>query len=164
MTLVLSYFLLPEYGFTTSLTQQDTPLINHFLYPLSHANIFHLAANVVCILAMPCPLKLHITYPIAVLASFIPSPTLYDLFSVGGSMNPTMGFSGILFAAVGLSWGRIHRFRDMVYRNRIFLILPALFPNINALIHLYCLVLAYIYASKTAPVPKKSILGKKTNL
>ena len=56
-----------------------------------------------------------------------------------------MGFSGVLFAIVGISWGKVHRFRDMLTKNIWFLIIPAFIPHINFLIHLYCLLLGYLY-------------------
>jgi hypothetical protein len=61
--------------------------------------------------------------------------------------EPTYGFSGVLFAMVGVSWGRIHRFRDMILRNKWFLIIPAFLPHVNFLIHIYCLLFGYLYGS-----------------
>lgn len=164
VVLVLAYFLLPEYAFTAppSISQyaETMSLPGHLLHPLSHANVWHLAANVLCVLLLPCSLCLYISYPVAVLASFLPSPTLYELFGV--SAAPTMGFSGVLFAAVGLQWGRVGLFRTMLYRNRWFLIVPALIPHINALLHFYCLVLAFITSYKATSACR--FTGRKKNL
>jgi hypothetical protein len=59
-----------------------------------------------------------------------------------------MGFSGIIFAMVGIAWGKAHRFREMLTKNFWFLIIPAFIPHVNFLIHLYCLLLGYLYGSK----------------
>lgn len=138
MSLVGSYFFLPKYGFT-SFNPFDIPpssfLIPRLLYPLSHANIWHLAANIVCLWMLPCPLHIFTTFVCAVLCSFLPCFV----------SEPTMGFSGVLFAIVGISWGRVHRFRDMLWRNKWFLIIPALLPHVNFMIHIYCLLAGYTY-------------------
>jgi membrane associated rhomboid family serine protease len=146
--LVGSYFFLPKYGFTAfngSVCGYD--IATHFLYPFSHANIWHLAANILCLWMLRCPIHLLATYTIAVLCSFLPSFSLYDFIVGQGTAlsEPTYGFSGILFAMVGISWGRIHRFRDMIRRNKWYLIIPAFLPHVNFLIHIYCLLFGYLY-------------------
>lgn len=141
--LVGSYFLLPKYGFTF-----HGNIIDHFLYPLLHANIWHLAGNILCLWVLRCQLHIFITYIIAVLCSFLPSFCLFDCM-VNGTLSmasePTCGFSGLLFAMVGISWGRIRRFKDMVLRNKWILIIPAFLPHINFLIHIYCLLAGFTY-------------------
>ena len=136
--LVGSYFLLPKYGFTF-----HGPLIDHVLYPISHANIWHLAGNILCLWLLRCPLHIFTTFVIAVLCSFLPCPQL-PLWGMDVT-GPTMGFSGVLFAMVGISWGKVHRFKDMILRNKWFLIIPAFIPHINFLIHIYCLLAGYTY-------------------
>lgn len=161
--LVLSYFFLPKYGFTSFgavVPEAAVPeasaagFLPHLLYPLSHANIWHLAANVLCLWMLRCPLHLLATCIIAVLCSFLPSYSLYDTvcayFSCTSAAfsplsSPTMGFSGVLFAIVGISWGRVHRFRDMLWRNKWYLVIPAFLPHVNFLIHIYCLLAGYLY-------------------
>ena len=141
LSLVGSYFLLPKYGFTSSFY----PLSSHLLYPLSHANIWHLMANCLCLYLLRCPLHIVASYTIAVLCSFLPCPLFIDMLFFGGSEGVTYGFSGVLFAIVGIAWGRAGRFREMLSRNKWFLIIPAFIPHINFLIHLYCLIAGYAY-------------------
>ena len=137
IVLVGSYFILPKYGFTF-----HGPLINHLLYPLSHANIWHLAANILCLWMLRCQLHIFTTFVCAVLCSFLPCP----LLPIYGDYDAvTMGYSGALFAMVGISWGKIHRLRDMIVRNKWILIIPAFLPHVNFLIHIYCLLLGYLY-------------------
>ena len=140
LVLVVSYFSLPKYGFTF-----NGPLVNHFLYPFSHANIWHLAANTLCLCMLRCKTHIIATYICAVLCSFLPCPQLPLWWNDG--TEPTMGYSGVLFVMVGISWGKIHRFRDMIYRNKWFLILPAFLPHVNFLIHIYCLIAGYLYGT-----------------
>ena len=153
-----SYFIFPKYGFTF-----HGEIINNILYPLSHASIWHLAANILCLWMLRCPMRLAATYTIAVLGSFLPSFSIYDCLIQGGFSSlsePTMGFSGVLFAMVGISWGRIHRFKDMVLRNKWILIIPAFIPHINFLIHIYCLLFGYLYGHCSLWFSK----GSKTQL
>lgn len=167
VVLVLSYFFLPKYGFTSSISiVSGGSLIGNLLYPISHANIYHLLANILCLWMLRCPLHLFATYTIAVLCSFLPSFSLFDFLVGRGTAlaEPTYGFSGVLFAMVGISWGRVHRFRDMLSRNKWILIIPAFVPHINFLIHLYCLLLGYAYGiiqkSRNPEIPKKSCAKK----
>ena len=135
--LVGSYFLMPKYGFTL-----HSPLIDHILYPLSHANIWHLAGNILCLWMIKCKPYILATFVCAVLCSFLPCPQL-PLY--GGVTDPTMGFSGVLFAMVGVSWGKAHRFKDMIWKNKWYLIIPAFLPHVNFLIHFYCLIAGYLF-------------------
>jgi len=158
--LVGSYFFLPKYGFTSfdgSFSGYD--IANHFLYPFSHANIWHLLANMLCLFMIRCKMHLIATYLIAVLCSFLPSFSIYDCVMQCGFAalsEPTYGFSGILFAMVGISWGKIHRLRDMVARNKWFLIIPAFLPHVNFLIHIYCLFAGYLYGTLCAKKSENS--------
>ena len=136
--LVGSYFAFPKYGFTF-----HGPILNHFLYPFSHANIWHLSANILCLWMLRCKPYILATFVCAVLCSFLPCPQL-PLWGCDGT-EPTMGFSGVLFAMVGVSWGKIHRFKDMMLRNKWILIIPAFLPHVNFLIHLYCLLAGYLF-------------------
>jgi len=166
LILVGSYFFFPKYGFTSplqlltpnsSLLTANSSLLTHFLYPFSHANIWHLLANCLCLFMLRCPLHIIITYLIAVLCSFLPCPLFIDMLlnsPLGETEGVTMGFSGVLFAIVGISWGKVGRFREMLSKNIWFLIIPAFIPHINFLIHLYCLLAGYA-AGKYLPQTTK---------
>jgi membrane associated rhomboid family serine protease len=147
--LVGSYFFLPKYGFTAF----NYTLTHHLLYPLSHANIWHLAANILCLWMLPCRTHIFATFVMAVLCSFLPCPLL-PLY--GESAAFTMGFSGVLFAMVGISWGKVGRFREMLRRNKWYLIIPAFLPHVNFLIHIYCLLAGYLYGMLCAKKSKLS--------
>lgn len=129
LLLVAWYFAMPVCGF-----DGYSDIFGHLLYPLSHANVWHLAANVLCLWMIPCDLNLTISFLLAVLCSFLPCFT----------SEATVGFSGVLFSIVGISWGRVRRFRDMIWRNKWFLLIPFFIPHINAFIHLYCLLAGWV--------------------
>ena len=96
---------------------------------------------------IPCELHLGTSFLIAVIYSFLPC----------FAHEPTVGFSGVLFAIVGMSWGRVRRFKDMVWRNKVFLVIPFLIPHINAFIHVYCMVAGYI-VGRYVRLPKTDLI------
>jgi hypothetical protein len=126
--LVVSYFLFPRYSYVWA----DGDLCNHFLYSFSHVNIFHLGVNILCLMLLRCPLRFFESYLCCVFSSFLPSWS-----------GDTCGFSGYLFAMVGISWGRIGLFRRMIEKNVWYLVIPLFIPGVNGLLHLYCLLLGY---------------------
>lgn len=132
IVLVVSYFVLPKYGYHCG----EYSWCN-VLYPFSHANVWHLGANILCLWMIPCDLHILISFLLAVLCSFLPCFVLEE----------TMGFSGVLFAIVGISWGSIHRFRDMIWKNKWFLVVTIFIPHVNAFIHLYCMLAGYLIGS-----------------
>lgn len=136
LLLFVCYFL-PRYGYADVLSGDllcsPDGFLCHFLYPFSHANVFHLLGNVLCLWMFRCRLNIVLAYIIAVICSFIPCFT----------SEPTMGFSGVLFGIAGMSWGRIGRFGDMCRKCLPFLLLTFLVPHMNVFIHLYCLMFGY---------------------
>lgn len=131
IVLVLSFFLLPFQGFTSI---ADGNITAHLMHPLSHANIFHLAANISFLWLLKCHINIITTFVCAALCSFLPTFT----------SEPTAGFSGVLFAAVAISWGRLALFKRMLVKNKWFLIIPFFLPHVNALFHIYCLLAGYL--------------------
>lgn len=131
---VVSLFLVLWYFVGQRLGYPSGGLLGHIIYPLCHVNIFHLLANILCLCMIPCRLRLPMSYLIAVVCSFVPCFIGED----------TLGFSGVLFAIVGQSWGRVGRFKDMMWKNKWFLFIPIFIPHVNALLHLYCLLLGYV--------------------
>lgn len=129
LLLVGCYLFLPQLGYP------GHGLLGHFVYVFCHANIWHLAANLLCFWLIPCRLRIVSAYALSVLCSFLPCFVSEE----------TLGMSGILFATVGMSWGVVGRFKDMVWRNKWFLLIPLFLPHVNALLHLYCLLGGYVF-------------------
>ena len=134
MVLVVWYFGMPQYSFGGYDIATYGTIWEHLLYPLSHANVWHLGANVLCLWMITCRLHLASSYFVAVVCSFLPCFV----------SEATMGFSGMLFAIVGMSWGRVGRFKDMIWKNKWFLLIPLFLPHVNGLLHLYCLVAGWL--------------------
>lgn len=132
IVLIVCFACLPTIGFG-----QASDMTSHFMYPFCHANVFHLLANILCLWMLSCPLYIFVCYAIAVLCSFFPCFVSED----------TMGCSGILFAIAGISWGRIHRFKGMCRKCLPFVLITFILPHVNALIHVYCLLLGYLYGT-----------------
>lgn len=141
IVLVGCYIFLPTFGFP------DGGILGHVLYPLCHANVWHLLANLVCVWMIPCEFHLSTTFLSAVLCSFLPC-FVSEL---------TVGFSGVLFCVVGMSWGRVRRFRDMIWRNKWFLVIPFFIPHINAFIHVYCMLFGFMWG-RLVPMKKSDWL------
>lgn len=115
----------------------DTPWWTHIIYIMCHANVFHLAGNLLCLWLMKGRLHMPEAMTIAIAASFLPSVT------PEGSV--TLGLSGVLFAIVGIKWGKACRFTGMLKYCLPAVIITALFPNVNWVIHAYTLFLGYAY-------------------
>ena len=146
LVLMVSYFAMPQFAFGDGCGSTATYWAGHVLYPLSHANIWHLLANVLCLWMIPCGLHLGSAYLVAVLCSFLPCFLGED----------TMGFSGVLFAIVGMSWGKVKRFRDMLWKNKWWLVIPMFIPHVNALLHIWCLLGGFLvgYFWRDSLLPK----------
>lgn len=127
--LVLSYLYFPKTGYDSG-----SDILSHVFYMFSHANIWHLMANIVCIWMVRCPFHLCGALLAGVVCSFVPS----------FCSSLTYGFSGVLFAVVGISWGEVGRFRDMLWRNKWYFLIPFVLPHVNGFLHLYCALLGYL--------------------
>jgi len=139
VVLAVSYFAAPQFAFPGG------GVFGHLFYPLSHANVFHLLANVLCLWMIPCGLHLCSAWVVAVACSFLPCFLGED----------TCGFSGVLFAIVGMSWGRVKLFREMLWRNKWWIVIPMFVPHVNALLHVWCLLggflVGYIWRDNLLP-------------
>lgn len=126
--LTLWFFFGAEIGYTN-----NSEWHTHILYMLAHANIFHLLGNLLCLWMIRGGLNLFSSVFIAFACSFLPAFTL----------EPTMGFSGVIFAIVGSKWGAYGQLWNMCKKVLPFVLLTALIPNVNAAIHIYCLFGGY---------------------
>lgn len=147
--LVVSFLFEPAIGYTSADTENVRP---HLEYMWSHANVWHLAGNLLCLWLIRRKLYLCSSLVIAFLASFIPA------FSIYGDVGVTLGFSGVLFAIVGTKWGvycRICRQTHIAqWKNALsqfmirilpFALLGILIPHVNWCLHTYCLLAGFAY-------------------
>ena len=144
--LIVAFLFYPKaaYNISTPLEQavaNPQQWLLHGAAIFSHANIFHLLGNLLCIWLIKCKFRLLPALAVSFVCSFLPQ------WSLWGSADAACGFSGVLFAVVGMAWGEVHRFKDMVRKCVIPLVICGLFPNVNIFIHLYCLLLGYAFQS-----------------
>lgn len=155
VVLVAWYVLMPQTGYRSGCCD-DAPM-EHLLAMVSHAGVWHLACNLFVLWIMTRRLYLIPSMVIALVMSFVPSFGI--IFPLDGV---TMGFSGVLFAIVGIKWGVYCRHEDgrwpsdPLYRKRKpyrefatkvlpFALVGILIPNINWCIHTYCLLAGLVY-------------------
>jgi len=150
LVLVVFWLFLPTTGYTSADMDSVRP---HLLYMWSHANVWHLAGNLLCLWLMKRRLYLLPSVVIAFLASYIPA------FSIYGDLGMTIGFSGVLFAIAGIKWGLyIGEWRRLgatpmvrkYVRRFLMVILPfavlgILIPHVNWCLHTYCLLAGFAY-------------------
>ena len=105
-----------------------SPTINHIIYSVYHANIFHLLINLIVLWNIKNRIDMLHSFLVAIIASFLP---MYV-------NQPSMGLSGFLFAAFGIMWGNTGRFKEAAKKVMPFILVTMLLPNINGLLHLYC--------------------------
>lgn len=106
---------------------------NHLLYIFSHANIFHLLANVFVLLSFGKSVNAF-AWLAAVAASFLPMPNV-----------PTVGMSALLFAHLGTTWAPTKGLGIMCRKILPWAVVFGLLPGINLLIHIYALFLGYAF-------------------
>lgn len=129
-TLCLAGFFL-HVGFS-----DGCPLLYHLLYSFSHANLFHLAINLIVLWNIRNKIRPISSLTIAILASFLP---MYV-------REPTMGMSGLLFASFGQMWGKTGRLKDVFIKVMPFVVCTMIIPNVNGLLHLYSFCIGYFYS------------------
>lgn len=125
----MGYALQLALGFDAGYT--DRSLLPHLLFPLFHANVFHLAANLFTASLLRYDLRdLLLAYLISLAASFAAIAQL-----------PTMGFSGILYVLIGM--------RTTLFKGRFnfwkgyfvaFLLAGLVMPRVNGLLHILCFI------------------------
>lgn len=144
--LVLSWLFAPKIGYENG----DMSYMPHLFYMFIHANIWHLLGNLFVLWILRGRLYLLPSMAIAFLASYIPG------FSIYGDVGMTIGFSGVLFAIVGIKWGNYCKMNIRpIYRYEIgwkfltrvvpFALVGILIPHINWCLHSCCLLAGFVY-------------------
>lgn len=109
-------------------------ILLHLLYPFLHANIFHLAVNLIVLWSIRNKMEWIKASLISFVASYLP---MYV-------SEPTVGLSGFLFAVFGLMWGKANRLYDATKTAAPIIIVSMLLPHVNGLLHLYAFALGYL--------------------
>lgn len=124
------FFLFPKGGLGCVWDVCD---IRHITYIFSHANIFHLLANLVCVWGFRKEIN-HVAWITAVLVSFLPS----------FSSVPVVGMSGLLFAHLGTTWAPSRQLKPMCRKILPWAILWGLLPGVCLPVHIYALFGGYL--------------------
>lgn len=131
----LALFVLSFISQDFVLNSRNMAVIRLF-YPLFHANTIHAILNIFCILQLAFYYRMSRWY---LLASYIIAVTAPSFLIEG-----TLGFSGVIFAALGLYSMVVKRGWVIVAHVALFCSLTALFPRVNTLLHLYCYVVGFV--------------------
>lgn len=152
LVLVLWWWSMPKTGYTPT----GGTFWEHLLWPLSHANVWHLAGNLwVLWLIKGGRLSLAEAYVMAVACSFLPVvPGLWELMPGADAPGTvaTCGFSGVLCGMIGVKWGMWIKgcassaaYWTFCKRVLPFVAVGFLIPHVNWSIHLYCLLAGLAY-------------------
>lgn len=129
-------------------------VVAHCAYMVSHGNVWHLAGNLFVLWLMKGRLYLLPSVLIAFLCSFIPA---WGFWGIG----MTVGFSGVLFATAGIKWGvycqqmpsKKQAYEKFCVKALPFSFIFAVVPHINWCLHLYCMLIGFVYG-RCYPRPK----------
>lgn len=142
--LLVAAFFLP----TCAVDCRSGSLLQHLWSVASHANVFHLMANVYCVLLFRWTPRWLLAFAVAFAATFIPAP-VWSWSELGFVTAPTCGASGMILAAMADGFARAGKWKELV-KYVVIPILPlTIVPNINTPIHLYCIIIAYTYTTIT---------------
>ena len=111
-------------------------LLPHFTYSFLHANVWHMAANLLVLWGVRQRMNVAVGYVIAVAASWMPM----------WADKPTVGMSGMLFAMFGIMWGKTGRWKEYLKAGMPVILIMMLIPNVNGLLHLYCYILGFVFS------------------
>ena len=110
--------------------------LNRLFYPLFHANLIHVILNIFCILQLAFYYRMSRWF---LLASYIIAVTAPSCLIEG-----TLGFSGVIFAALGLYSMIVTRGWVIAAHVALYCSLTALFSCVNTLLHLYCYAVGFV--------------------
>ncbi len=116
------------------------------LYPFYHANVLHATLNAWCLLSV------IFIYDISLWRFFLSYIIAVTIPSFCLSGIPTVGLSGVVFALFGSISFEVQRKAYYQLWMLAYLVAGFLFPNTNALVHLYCYMVGGAVALLNKPV------------
>ena len=143
LTLLLTacWLWMPVAGYESNV-YEDVDVFSHATYIISHVNIWHLAGNLFVLWLLRRKLWLVPSVVMAVLCSFLP---VFGIWPIG----MTVGFSGVLFAIIGIKYGVLCRsgmpVKEFCRKALPFAVVGIVIPHINWCLHLYCLLAGFVY-------------------
>ncbi len=140
-----------DYGVLYGMEQ----IVRHLVFPLSHGNVFHLLANLLCLWVMPGRLYLGWALLVSFFSSWMPVMSCHEYWT--WTDQETVGLSGVLFAIIGIKWGLSGQLRRFVTVVMPFVVAGALLPSVNWWLHLYCAWIGYFVGR--AESEERRVLG-----
>lgn len=130
------------------------PVQGRLLHPFFHAGTLHAALNAWCLLSVvfihdvSCLRMLFayaaaVTMPVDTLGAFLPLD------------SPTVGLSGVVYVLFGSISFEVARKRYFQLWMMFYIAVGFLFPNTNALMHLYCYLCGFACALLNKPINRK---------
>ena len=145
--MVILYFMGIKAAYTS-----ESGFLDHFIFAFCHANLIHLGLNLTSLFLFKKRLYIIEGIYISFLASYLP------VWMISGD-EATMGFSGVLFAIVGIKYGvvfsrckTIQSLQNTIKINRkaiaillTSVVITIFIPHLNWCLHLYCLIIGCAY-------------------
>ena len=103
--------------------------LHRFTFHFHHSNIWHLLANASCIYVMK-KFRWIESYVISFLCSWV-------------ILSPTVGFSGMVFAAIGCNLGKIGSLK-WLGKCMLSAVVFGILPGVSMIFHLSCLSSGYL--------------------
>ena len=142
LSFVVLYFVLDPYGFGYTAV---SPLYTHVTYIFAHANMLHLAVNVVSFYYTYKILKRLNILRVALVASFVSA--ILASFMPPCNFVPTVGASALIYAMLGAPLGGVLARRLVVTDKKLFVKTYAfvgvatgiqfLIPDVNMAVHVW---------------------------
>ncbi len=153
VVLVAWWIAMPQVGYVSPAGEPPVTVgvevLMHAVYMLCHGNVWHLCGNLFAWWLMGGRLWLKEGVLTAFVMSWLP---VWYLWGDGGM---TLGFSGVLFAIMGMKWGsavvrqqtgrRRKLFLGFCWKALLFALVGAVIPHVNWCLHLYCLMGGFAY-------------------
>lgn len=144
--IILMLSIFPIFDWETIGVATQSPWWNRLIYSFFHASIWHCLANLFCYFQilhyyLPSWRIILLSYIVAVL---VPDFVLTEL--------PTVGMSAMIYSLLGCITFYVQRKVYYVSWVSFYILIGFLFPNVNALIHLYAYCVGSLYSLLTAPL------------
>ena len=113
-----------------------SPLYARFVYQFVHANIWHLIANVYCIILLAFNMQQDLK---SLIASYLISCTVPVFDNV-----PIVGASGICFALMGWNTWIVANKRKYLIWLAVFIVIGFVIPRFAGFTHFYCALMGML--------------------
>lgn len=117
---------------------------------IQHANVFHLIGNLFCFYVLRRHWQLFpYAIPIAIMATELPVVLWnWNTLSLYIPTEPTKGLSGVVFATIGILYGKsIHTSHSALrtfYKPLALALIGSLIPHIDWCLHTYSLCIGFV--------------------